>query len=124
MFDAGSGPHSSAVDAPKLDTPPNPRRSPVKRTFAAVASQRPLPDGYSPGRIRAESDEEAGAVSLFLADHPEHEALAPEVIQQVMDLSTMRKDRGRELRRAEGIPQDWHRSHDDYGFDPIMSDDV
>lgn len=92
-------------------------------TIAAPASGLPTTplappggDGYSPGRIREVSDEEAHAISLFLTDHPEYAGQPSDVIQQSMHYRTRQSARAANLRHAEGIPEDWRsRRTDDAG---------
>jgi hypothetical protein len=70
-------------------------------------------DHYAPGRIRQETDEQAGAVSLLVADFPEYDRLPHEVIAQSLDVRARKHAAGQDVRNAEGIPSDWQVGQDD-----------
>jgi hypothetical protein len=91
------------------------------RNAAVVVDRQPavpaLPDTprspYSPGPLRAVTDEEHALVETFLELYPQYQRLSH--FELVTLAATYRDDEDQAMRdalEAEGVPSDWHRPNE------------
>jgi hypothetical protein len=84
-----------------------PRTEPQDRNAAPSVVPFRSPD-YHPGLIREATDHEHGAVSAFVAQHPEYAKLSTDAVEQVM--ATYRTDEEHETfarLHGEGVTPEW-----------------